>query len=89
MRPKLRQSLYTLSLIFVVLGLWVFLDFDGDLDFGGHYEVIQTIPVAKVISLSSAAGPRLRRCEENSDQTYCQPMNMGKLVSRETGSRDE
>jgi hypothetical protein len=44
MRPKLRRSLVTASLTFAVLGLWVLLNFDGDLDFGGHYEVLQTVP---------------------------------------------
>ena len=44
MRPKLSSSLFTLSLIFAVLGLWVLLNFDGDLDFGGHYAVLQTVP---------------------------------------------
>jgi hypothetical protein len=36
-----------LSLIFAVLGLFVFLLFDGDLDFGGHYEVLQAVPYSK------------------------------------------
>jgi hypothetical protein len=44
MRPKLKRGLFTLGLIFTVLGLWVLLNFDGDLDFGGHYEVLQTVP---------------------------------------------
>jgi hypothetical protein len=33
-----------LTLIVALFGLWVFLNFDGDLDFGGHYEIIQTVP---------------------------------------------
>jgi hypothetical protein len=47
MRPKLRRSLFTWSLIFAVPGLVGFLLFDGDLDFGGHYEVLQTVPYSK------------------------------------------
>jgi hypothetical protein len=44
MRPKLRRNIFILSLIFAVPALWVLLNFDGDLDFGGHYEVLQTVP---------------------------------------------
>jgi hypothetical protein len=44
MRPKLKRGLFTLGLIFTVLGLWVLLNFDGDLDFGGHYLVGDAIP---------------------------------------------
>jgi hypothetical protein len=44
MRPKLRRSLFIGGLIFALLGSWVLLNFDGDLDFGGHYEVLQTVP---------------------------------------------
>jgi hypothetical protein len=51
MRPELRRKLKLLTLILIsaVLGLslFVFLLFDGDLDFGGHYEVLQTVPYSK------------------------------------------
>jgi hypothetical protein len=43
MRPKLKKRLLTLSLIFAVFGLWVLLNFDGDLDFGGHYEALRLV----------------------------------------------
>ena len=44
MRPRLKRSFLVLSLIVSLFGLWVLLNFDGDLDFGGHYEVLQTVP---------------------------------------------
>ena|ERR1035441_7406249 len=47
MRTKLRRRLFPLSWIFAALGLFVLLDFDGDLDFGGHYDILQTVPNSK------------------------------------------
>lgn len=40
---KRRWSVLVISTISAVLGLWVLLNFDGDLDFGGHYEVLQAV----------------------------------------------
>jgi hypothetical protein len=39
--------LFVSGLVVSVLGLLVFLLFDGDLDFGGHYEVLQTVPYSQ------------------------------------------
>ena len=47
MLPKQRRTLLILSILFAVPVLLVFLLFDGDLDTGGHYEVLQTVPYSK------------------------------------------
>jgi hypothetical protein len=47
MRIKLKRNLFILSLVLAVLGLFGCLLFDGDLDFVGHYEVLQTVPYSK------------------------------------------
>jgi hypothetical protein len=47
MRPNLRRNLLILGLFFAVLGLFILLDFDGDLDFGGHYKILQTVAYSK------------------------------------------
>jgi hypothetical protein len=44
MRPGLKRTIIVITAIFAVLGLWVLLNFDGDLDFGGNYEVLQAVP---------------------------------------------
>src|SRR6185437_8275463 len=48
MRAEQRRKL-KLGLISTAAGLLLFvlLDFDGDLDFGGHYEILQTVPCSK------------------------------------------
>ena len=47
MRLEQRRKIVILGLIFAVLGLFGFLLFDGDLDFGGHYAVLQTVPYSQ------------------------------------------
>jgi hypothetical protein len=47
MPPKRKRNTLILGLFFTVLGSLVFLLFDGDLDFGGHYKVLQTAPYSK------------------------------------------
>ena len=47
MLPKQRRTLLILSILFAVPVLLVFLLFDGDLDTGGHYEVLQTVSYSK------------------------------------------
>lgn len=47
MRVKQKRPLLGLGLIVSVLGLSVFLLFDGDLDLGGHYEVLQRVPYSQ------------------------------------------
>jgi hypothetical protein len=44
MLPTSRRTVCILGAIVGVLGCWVLLNFDGDLDFGGHYELLQTVP---------------------------------------------
>lgn len=44
MRTGQRRGLIILGVILAVLGGSGFLLFDGDLDFGGHYEILQTVP---------------------------------------------
>jgi hypothetical protein len=47
MRPKLIRNLLLLGLPFAALGLFIMLDFDGDLDFGGHHEVLKAVPYSE------------------------------------------
>jgi len=47
MRPRQKIGLSIPGLIFAVIGVSGFLLFDGDLDFGGHYEILQTVPYSE------------------------------------------